>query len=70
MQGGTIMTLHAEATAHARLVTYDRNNCPQCRAWLLAPEWSEHFNERCVRHIWSCEACGYEFETAVVFPAA
>lgn len=61
------MTLHVEATARKRLVTYDKNNCPQCQAWLLAPTWSEYLNEHCVRHTWSCEACGYEFETTVVF---
>jgi hypothetical protein len=64
------MALHAEATLATRLVTYDKNTCPQCQAWLLAPDWSEHLNERCVRHSWSCEACGYEFETAVFFSAA
>jgi ribosomal protein L37AE/L43A len=39
--------------------------CARCGDPLVAPEWSEHVNERCVRHLWSCEACGYEFETAV-----
>jgi transcription elongation factor Elf1 len=63
------MTLHLEATARRRLATYDKNNCPQCQAWLLAPTWSEYFNERCVRHTWNCDACGYEFETAVLFAA-
>ena len=43
--------------------------CAQCGDALIAPEWSEHVNERCVRHLWSCEACGYEFETAVYFQA-
>jgi ribosomal protein S27AE len=61
------MTLHVEAAEHARLVTYNKNTCPQCSGWLLAPDWSEHLSERCVRHAWSCEACGYEFETAVFF---
>jgi uncharacterized protein with PIN domain len=61
------MALHTEATARARLVTYDKNHCPQCNAWLLAPDWSEHLNERSVRHSWSCEACSYRFETTVVF---
>ena len=56
-------------TARGRLLTYEKNSCPQCRAWLLAPDWSEHLNERCVRHTWSCETCGYGFETAVFFPA-
>jgi hypothetical protein len=46
------------------------NNCPQCSEWLLAPDWSEYLNDRCVRHTWSCEACGYQFETAVFFSEA
>jgi ribosomal protein L37AE/L43A len=44
----------------SRLTTHDKNICPQCSAWLLAPE--------CVRHSWSCDACGHGFETAVFFP--
>jgi ribosomal protein S27AE len=43
----------------ARTRTYDKNACPQCDAWLLAPDWSEHINERSVRHNWSCTDCGY-----------
>jgi hypothetical protein len=62
-----IMTLHSET--RARLVTYSKNSCPQCSEWLLAPDWSEYLNDHCVRHTWSCEACGYQFETAVYFPA-
>lgn len=56
-------------TARSRLVTYEKNTCPQCSAWLLAPDWSEHLSERRVRHTWSCETCGYGFETTVFFPA-
>jgi hypothetical protein len=70
IQGGRIMTLQIEPEAHARLVTHDKNACPRCQAWLLAPNWSEYLDARCVRHTWSCEACGYEFETAVFFSAA
>jgi hypothetical protein len=43
--------------------------CAQCGDAIVAPEWSEHVSERCVRHVWSCEACGYEFETAVYLSA-
>ena len=43
----------------SRLATYDKNICPQCSAWLLAPEWSEYLNHRCVRHTWACHACSY-----------
>jgi hypothetical protein len=39
--------------------------CAQCGDDLIAPEWSEHVSERYIRHLWSCEACGHEFETAV-----
>jgi len=62
-----IMALHAETAARTRLATYSKNHCPQCSEWLLAPDWSEYFNDHCVRHTWSCQSCGYEFETAVFF---
>jgi transcription elongation factor Elf1 len=41
------------------------NPCAQCGEMLMAPDWSEHVNERCVRHLWTCESCGYHFETTV-----
>ena len=63
------MPLHAETAARTRLATYSKNHCAQCGEWLLAPDWSEYFNDRCVRHTWSCQRCGYEFETAVFFAA-
>jgi uncharacterized protein with PIN domain len=63
-----VMALLTDA-ARRRLVTYEKNTCPQCSAWLLAPDWSEHLSERRVRHTWSCETCGYGFETTVFFPA-
>jgi hypothetical protein len=43
--------------------------CAQCGDTLLAPEWSEHVNERCVRHFWSCDSCHYQFETTVYLSA-
>ena len=39
--------------------------CLQCGDGIVAPEWSEHVSEACVRHLWSCESCGYVFETTV-----
>jgi rubredoxin len=63
------MTLNTESATRRRLVTYSKNNCPQCSAWLLAPDWSEYLDDRRVRHTWSCETCGYQYETAVYFPA-
>ena len=62
------MVVYTEMTAHARLMTFSNNICPQCSVRLFAPDWSEHLNERCVRHAWTCDACGYEFETSVFFP--
>jgi ribosomal protein L37AE/L43A len=44
------------------------NLCAQCGAELIAPIWAEHLDERHVRKLWSCEACGYQFETSVYFP--
>ena len=64
------MALHTETAPRTRLVTTNKNTCPQCSAWLLAPDWSEYLSERCVRHTWSCDACGYQFETAVYFSTA
>lgn len=42
--------------------------CAQCGAALIAPIWAEHLNDRHVRDLWSCEACGYQFETSAYFP--
>ena len=44
------------------------NLCAQCGVRLAAPIWVEHLDERQVRNLWSCEACGYEFESTVFFP--
>jgi len=61
------MALHAESAVRTRLASYTKNNCPQCGEWMLAPDWSEYRNERCVRHMWSCDICSYQFETTVFF---
>ncbi len=62
------MSHYTETISGSRLATYSKNNCPQCSDWLLAPDWSEYLNDRCVRHTWSCDACGYDFETDGVLP--
>ncbi|HLL28840.1 MAG TPA: hypothetical protein VKT73_14480 [Xanthobacteraceae bacterium] len=41
------------------------NACAQCGETLFAPTWSERAGERRVRYLWSCTACGYQFETTV-----
>jgi ribosomal protein L37AE/L43A len=42
--------------------------CPNCSAYIIAAIWSGSVSERCVRNVWSCEACGFEFETAAYLP--
>ena len=44
--------------------------CAQCGEHLFVPEWSEYVDERRVRHLWECGACGYAFETTVRYAAA
>ena len=65
--GRVFMSLHTQTATRASLVTFKKNNCPQCGEWIMAPDWSEYLDSRCVRHTWSCEACDYQFETAVYF---
>ena len=43
--------------------------CAQCGDTLFAPEWSEYLDDRHIRHLWSCDACGYEFESEVCYPS-
>jgi hypothetical protein len=43
--------------------------CAQCGTGLIAPEWSEYLSTGCVRNVWTCETCGYDFEDSVCFYA-
>jgi hypothetical protein len=43
--------------------------CAQCGADIIAPEWSECLSTGGVRNVWSCEACGYDFEDSIYFSA-
>ncbi len=43
-------------------------SCAQCGETIIAPVWSEHVNERYVRHLWCCDRCDYKYETAVHLP--
>jgi ribosomal protein L37AE/L43A len=45
------------------------NQCAQCGADIIAAEWSEHLSESCVRNVWACDACGYQFEDTVYLSA-
>lgn len=63
-EGGIVMDFReTKATTTKRII----NQCAQCGDKLLAPVWSEYVKERCVRHLWNCDACGYAFETTVYF---
>ena len=42
--------------------------CAQCAEAIHVAQWSEHVDERRVRHVWECDACGYTFETLACFP--
>lgn len=37
--------------------------CERCNGLITAPEWSERLSVRCTRYLWSCAACGYQFES-------
>lgn len=66
------MQLEVLGTSRERPMSVNRktaNQCAQCGAHIIAPEWSEYLSKHCVRHSWSCEMCGYEFESSVYFPA-
>jgi ribosomal protein S27AE len=44
-------------------------SCAQCGEPIFSAAWAEHMDDRRVRHLWECEACGYAFETLACFPA-
>ena len=43
-------------------------SCAQCGETIYMAAWSEHVDERRVRHLWECDSCGYQFETLACFP--
>jgi transcription elongation factor Elf1 len=61
------MSFRASATKFA--CPYPIIECAQCGKQLLVPEWSEYVDDRRIRHLWKCEACGYAFETTVSYAA-
>lgn len=46
------------------------SECAQCGAEIVAPDWREHLSDHCVRNVWACEACGYQFEDMVYLSAS
>ena len=67
--GGGQMNFNSRDTA-TRVHTRPQIECAQCAEPLFMPEWSELMDERRVRHLWTCDACGYTFETTVAFAEA
>lgn len=53
------------ASNSAKFATRPHMPCAQCGESLFMPEWSEHVDERRVRHLWQCDACDYTFEAIV-----
>ena len=43
--------------------------CALCGADMIAPQWSEHVSDHCVRNVWLCEGCGCEFEDTLYLSA-
>jgi len=52
------------AIASARRSSFGMR-CVDCDNELIAPEWTEHRDERRIRHLWRCWRCGCCFETVV-----
>lgn len=44
-------------------------SCAQCGAPIIVALWAEYVSEHRVRNLWSCDTCGYQFETEVYFAA-
>jgi len=41
--------------------------CLHCGADMIAPEWSAHLPDCCVRNVWACEVCGHQLEDTLCF---
>jgi ribosomal protein L37AE/L43A len=62
------MPMTIRSADRARSVQSDHLiDCAQCGHPLAMPEWSEQTSPRSVRHLWSCTACDYQFETTLYF---
>jgi hypothetical protein len=44
--------------------------CIRCSETVIAPERSQYVTSWHVRHAWSCDSCGVEFETSEHLPHA
>jgi transcription elongation factor Elf1 len=60
------MRLHSQAPLAFEFRRYLSNpSCPRCGNHLVAAETSEFLRDGQIRHSWSCESCGHDFQTAV-----
>ena len=66
--GERVMELRAASPRKHTIQGRLHNYCAQCGETIFLPEWSEYLDRLRVRHLWECEACGYNFETLVSFP--
>ena len=57
------MALHALAPPRSRFMMFRSSICPLCSGHLFAAERAAQVNKRNEQHAWSCDVCGYEFET-------
>ncbi len=62
------MELHT-SSASVSMRTRNLMACAQCGEPIYVAAWWEHVDDRRVRHVWECVACGYAFETMACFPA-
>jgi RNase P subunit RPR2 len=61
-------SLDSQTTREQRFIRAQRfggSFCPKCKDMLLAPTMSEYVSEALVRHLWSCDECGHEFQASV-----
>ena len=61
------MSFHPNSITPQAVGACPVTECAQCGEQLFVPEWSEHFGDRSVRHLWQCENCGYIFETTITY---
>ncbi len=50
-----------------RVRAFSLPSCPKCNDTPCGPVVSQHVSHELIRYLWSCEACGYEFDTRVEF---
>ena len=65
-QGDHAMTLQTPGPLAYEFRRYlERPSCPRCGDTLVAAESSVLVERGHIRHAWSCDGCGYDFETAI-----